>query len=94
MISHGASLTNGLLIWTYPGCKVCATIARLLPQDWSTPYRSSHTAPYAGTNVDESYFFGSMEQLRSYGKPEPAKPSASLNWDGGLNRQHEIHLRS
>jgi hypothetical protein len=49
-------------------------------------WQHTNTAPYAGTNVDETYSFGSVEQLRSYGKPEPAKPSADRGQKGAAPR--------
>jgi hypothetical protein len=56
------------------------------PWDNIMMWQHANAVPYAGTNVDESSFFGSVEQLRSYGKPEPAKPSADGGRKGAVPR--------
>jgi lysozyme len=39
-------------------------------------WQHTNQAVYCGMNVDEDYFFGSVDQLRAYGKPAPVAPSA------------------
>jgi GH25 family lysozyme M1 (1,4-beta-N-acetylmuramidase) len=46
------------------------------PWDGIAMWQHTDEAVYAGMNVDENYFYGDLEQLRSYGKPAPASPSA------------------
>jgi hypothetical protein len=46
------------------------------PWDTIAMWQRTSEAVHAGTNVDEDYFFGDVEQLRAYGKPEPVTPSA------------------